>query len=175
VPLLVRYPQRFGARGRVERRPVNLPDVMPTLLALAGLPAVEGVQGVNLFGRARPAPALLNLAVPFTEARRYGFAEYRGLRTARHTFVRSIHGPWLLYDNHADPWQKHNLCGRAEARTVQAALERALDARLKQLGDDFLPGARYVERIGAGHYHELATPVHATRSPWGDWESTLRQ
>ena len=48
----------------------------------------------------------------FTEARKYGFAEYRGLRTTQHTYVRSIHGPWLLYDNAADPFQMRNLIGK---------------------------------------------------------------
>ena len=63
------------------------------------------------------AAALISLPVPITEARRYGFAEYRGLRTERYTYVRSIHGPWLLYDNQADPYQMHNVrqCGLEEA------------------------------------------------------------
>src|SRR6516164_6426726 len=29
-------------------------------------------------------------------SRRYGFAEYGGLHTAHHTYVRSIHGSWLV-------------------------------------------------------------------------------
>ncbi|MCX7002608.1 MAG: DUF5681 domain-containing protein [bacterium] len=59
-------------------------------------------------GAADPdAGALLNLPVTFTQARGCGFAEFRGLRTARHTYVRSIHGPWLLYDNRQALGQDH--------------------------------------------------------------------
>jgi hypothetical protein len=112
--------------------------------------------------------------VPITEARRWGFAEYRGLRTVRHTYVRSIHGPWLLYDNQKDPYQMHNLCGKAEQKALQRRLDRLLDARLRDVHDDFLPAADYVKKAGVGHYREVVTPAGHTRSPWSDWESTLK-
>jgi arylsulfatase A-like enzyme len=174
VPLLVRYPRRFGAKGRRVRTPLSQPDILPTLLRLAGIEVPGGVQGVDRSNlREDGQPALLSLPVPITEARRWGFAEYRGLRSEQHTYVRSIHGPWLLYDNAADPYQMHNLVGRSEVRDVQASLDRALDARLKEIGDDFLPAAEYVRRAGVGHYKEVNAPVGHIRSPWGDWESTL--
>ena len=40
-------------------------------------------------------------------------------------YVRSIHGPWLLYDNQADPYQMHNLIGKSEARELQSRLNRS--------------------------------------------------
>jgi hypothetical protein len=67
--------------------------------------------------------------VPITEARRYGFAEYRDLRNERHTYVRSIQGPWLLYDNERDPYQMRNLCGRAGSSEIRAAMDREQDRR----------------------------------------------
>jgi hypothetical protein len=67
----------------------------------------------------------------------------------------------------------HNLCGRASHKPVQATLERALDARLKQHGDAFWPGAEYVERFRYQRNREIGgKPGHAV-SPWGDWEATL--
>lgn len=180
IPFLVRYPKARVGAGRRVRTPINLPDVMPTLLGLAGIPIPRSVQGVDYSALAagkapyHGRPALLGLPVPFTEARRYGFAEYRGLRTSRYTYVRSIHGPWLLYDNSTDPYQMRNLCGRASARSVQISLDQALEGELKGVGDEFLPAAEYVRRAGIGHYDELKTPIGRMRSPWGDWESTLR-
>ena len=82
-------------------------------------------------------------------SRNYGFAEYRGLHTAHHTYVRSIHGSWLLYDNQADPFQVHNLCGKE--RALQARLNRSLDAALRERKDEFLPAAEYVKRANVGH------------------------
>ena len=182
VPFLLRYPRKLGTKGRRIRSPLNAPDILPTLLGLAGIRIPDSVEGADhsvlaIGGKESDAgsAALLSLPVPITEARRYGFAEYRGLRTARHTYVRSIHGPWLLYDNQADPFQMRNLAGRAEAKDLQARLDRELDARLKQRKDDFLPAAEYVRRAGVGHYREVNVKVGRHRSPWGDWDSTLRQ
>jgi arylsulfatase A-like enzyme len=181
VPFLLRYPAKYGRRGRRLQTPLNSPDIMPTLLGACGLPVPKSVQGADFSGlmagqAERPdASALINLPVPITEARRHGFAEYRGLRTTRYTYARSIHGPWLLYDNQADPYQMRNLCGAAGSKDLQARLDGALHARLRELKDDFLPAAEYVRRGGFGHYREVTMPVGHTRSPWGDWESTSQE
>jgi arylsulfatase A-like enzyme len=173
VPFMIRYPRKFGRKGRRIRTMLNSPDIMPTLLGLAGLPVPDSVEGKDGFREHPDEAALLSLPVPITEARKWGFAEYRGLRTERYTYVRSIHGPWLLYDNQADPYQMHNLCGKVEHKEVQQRLDRMLDARLRDVHDEFLPAAEYVRRIGAGHYREVTMPAGHSRSPWGDWESTL--
>jgi arylsulfatase A-like enzyme len=181
VPFLLRYPRKLGKKGRRIRTPLNTPDIMPTLLSVAGLAAPGAVQGADysnlLAGGRAPddAAAFLNLPAPFTEARRFGFAENPGLRTERYTYVRSIHGPWLLYDNQADPYQMRNLCGRSEHKEVQAGLDRALEVRLHRLNDGFLPAAEYLRRAGVEHYREVNVPVGRCRSPWGDWESTMKQ
>ena len=177
VPFLVRYPRLLGRRRRRSSTPIDAPDIMPTLLGLAGLPVPESVQGRNfaplIAGREKDQPdaaALLNLPVSFSVVRRQGFAEYRGLRTPRYTYVRSIHGPWLLYDNHSDPYQMRNLVAAQPA--LRSRMDRQLDALLKKAGDDFLPGASYAERARASHYREVNAPVGHVESPWHDWRST---
>jgi arylsulfatase A-like enzyme len=175
VPFLVRYPRRLGRRSRKLPVLLNAPDIMPTLLRFAGLPVPDSVEGQDGFQPVRGASsALLGLPVPITEARRYGFAAWRGLRTPRYTYVRSIHGPWLLYDNHADPYQMHNLCGKSGERPLQQSLDRLLTVRLRERHDDFMPAAEYVKRAGVAHYREVTMPAGHCRSPWGDWESTLQ-
>jgi arylsulfatase A-like enzyme len=175
IPFLLRYPRKFGRSGRRVKKPMNMPDMMPTLLSLAGLKTPDSVQGRDIFAEAKSADdsAFISLPVPITEARRYGFAEYRGLRSERYTYVRSIKGPWLLYDNQQDPYQMHNLCGKPEAAKVQAGMERQLVARLRELKDEFLPAKEYIDRAGVGHYGEVTMKTGHTVSPWGDWESTL--
>jgi arylsulfatase A-like enzyme len=179
VPFLVRYPRLLGRKPRRSSTPIDAPDIMPTLLGLAGLPVPGSVQGRNyaplIAGREKDKPdaaALLNLPVSFSVVRRQGFAEYRGLRTPRHTYVRSIHGPWLLYDNQADPFQMRNLVDAQP--DLRSRLDRRLDAALKQAGDDFLPGASYAERARATHYREVTAPPGQAQSPWNDWRSTWR-
>jgi arylsulfatase A-like enzyme len=180
IPFLLRYPRQFAHRGRRIKTPLNMPDIMPTLLSLAGLKSPEAVQGRDLSPVAkgsRPddpaATAFLSLPVPITEARRYGFAEYRGLRNDEYTYVRSIRGPWLLYNNRQDPYQMHNLCNQPATAGLQTKFERLLDERLRELHDEFLPASEYVRRANVGHYREVNVAVGHTKSPWGDWESTL--
>ncbi|MCX7012677.1 MAG: sulfatase, partial [Candidatus Sumerlaeota bacterium] len=47
VPLLIRWPGRIAA-GRVCDACINTPDIMPTLLGLAGLPTPTEVEGMDL-------------------------------------------------------------------------------------------------------------------------------
>jgi arylsulfatase A-like enzyme len=163
IPFLLRYPQKLGARGRRIRTVLGTPDIMPTLLGLAGLRTPAGVQGTDyskLCQGATPpkdSTAFLQFPVAYGAILSAGFGEYRGLRTEQYTYVRSLKGPWLLYDNQADPYQMQNLCGRGEHKDLQARLDRALDARLKALKDDFLPGQEYVKRFGYEHNREIGS------------------
>jgi hypothetical protein len=158
---------------------VNTPDIMPTLLGICDIPIPEGVQGTDYSksaldaDAAAPSSAFISMAVPLTTVRSFGIAEYRGVRTQRYTYVRSIHGPWLLYDNQEDPYQMNNLCDKPAARDVQRQLDRELDAWLKTLDDSFLPADDYLKRDGWAHFQETKVPIRHIKSPWGDWQSTL--
>lgn len=179
VPFLVRYPRKFGRTKRELITPIDAPDIMPTLLGMAEIKIPESVQGTDysvlMNGKKKEETeptALLNLPVSFSVIRRHGFAEYRGLRTPRYTYVRSINGPWLLYDNKVDPYQKQNLIHKSKYRSLQYRMDQLLEKKLKAAGDDFLPGARYAERAHATHYREVNAEVGQFESPWGDWRST---
>ena len=126
---------------------------MPTLLGLCNLNVPKSVEGLDfseyLRGGKDPSDgaALLRCPAPFGEwTRAAGGREYRGLRTARHTYVRSLDGPWLLFDNEKDPYQQTNLCGRADAAGVQAQLEEQLKRKLADAKDEFLPAADYIKK-----------------------------
>ena len=93
--------------------------------------------------------ALIYCPHPFGQfLRRDGGREYRGLRTRTHTYARDLDGPWLLYDNEADPFQMQNLVNRPEVESLQAELESQLQAKLDDRGDEFLPGEKYIEEWG---------------------------
>jgi hypothetical protein len=59
-----------------------------------------------------------------------------------------LNGPWLLFDNSNDPYQMNNLIGTDEFVTLQDDLEKQLAQRLKEIGDEFLPGMEYIEKWG---------------------------
>ena len=153
VPMLIRWPAGLGEKGRKLEAPINTEDVMPTLLGLAKVavpPSVEGLDfSAHLRGGAAPGDgaAVITCVVPFGEfERRNGGREYRGIRTARHTYVRDLSGPWLLFDNEMDPYQQHNLVNDPAHAELQAKLDTQLKAKLKKAGDEFLPAADYISK-----------------------------
>jgi len=155
VPLLVRYPAALGPAGRAVDVPIATPDLMPTLLGLCGVPVPATAEGRDLSAWARGAAgpgvdaSLLMCPQPFGQwPRARGGREYRGVRTRTHTYARDLDGPWLLYDNRADPYQQRNLVGDAGAAGLQRDLDALLQERLRATGDAFLPGPRYIEKWG---------------------------
>jgi hypothetical protein len=127
---------------------------MPTLLTLCDIPIPASVEGLDysayMKGGPNPNPdnaALISCIAPFAEWNRLvGGKEFRGLRTARHTYVRDLKGPWLLYDNDKDPYQQRNLVGVAEFHGLQTQLDTLLNARLKAAGDEFRPADYYLAK-----------------------------
>lgn len=154
VPFLLRYPAKYGRQPREVSSFLNAHDIMPTLLGICDLPIPATVEGADrsptLSGASTPSDcALLACFHPFGEwSRAIGGREYRGIRTARYTYCRSLDGPWLLFDNEADPYQLENLADRPQCAELQAGLDRLLHRELAALGDEFLDGMRYIKRWG---------------------------
>ena len=153
VPFLLRWPRRFGLQGREVDALLDTPDILPTLLSLTDIPIPDTVEGrdfsATIEGGEDPSggAALIYCPHPFGQfLRPDGGREYRGIRTRNHTYARDLNGPWLLYDNEADPYQLDNLVNRASVSSIQAALEAQLQRKLSDRGDEFLPGETYIER-----------------------------
>lgn len=148
VPLLVRLPAgRGNAGGRKVDSLLGAADMMPTLLGLCGVPIPDTVEGVDFSPAIRgerdvdDGGVLLACYRPFHEIHyRKGFHEYRGLRTARHTYVRHLTGPQLLFDNIADPYQLRNLAAEPGHAGTIRELDQMLQRKLDRLGDRFESG-----------------------------------
>lgn len=155
VPFLLRWPARFGRQGRAVPALLDAPDILPTLLGLCGVPAPAAIEGRDFTACLEGGPdpsggaALIACYHPFGQwpASRGG-REYRGLRTLRHTYARTLQGPWLLYDNETDPYQQRNLVDDPASVQLRDELDARLKARLKEMKDEFLPGTEYVQRRG---------------------------
>ena len=156
VPMLMRWPAGLGTKGLHLEPMISSPDIMPTLLGMCGVKIPRTVEGLDFSGyllRDESDPshraALISCPAPFGEwIRSKGGREYRGVRTTRYTYVRDLHGPWLMFDNVVDPWQTNNLAGKPERAQLQAALEEVLQDKLRAANDNFLPGEEYVKQWG---------------------------
>lgn len=153
VPLVIHWPAGLGSQPRRLDAVINSEDIMPTLLGLCGVPIPRTVEGLDYSAWLRGGPnpsdgaTLISCVAPFGQwTRKAGGREYRGLRTLRHTYVRDLNGPWLLFDNEKDPAQLENLVGKPGSAAVQAELEAILKRKLAEAHDQFLPAEEYIRK-----------------------------
>jgi len=150
VPLLARLPGTVPA-GRTTDALCGIVDVLPTILGLAGLGGADGMQGRDLSaavtgeGAGREDVLLTNPVSIDNDAEQPG---WWGLRTPRYTYARTLDGPWLLYDNEADPYQMSNLAGAAASADLLRYLDAQLRRRLDEAGDRMLPWPETIRSLG---------------------------
>jgi arylsulfatase A-like enzyme len=150
VPFVMRCPGQASAGHRVTS-PFNVVDIMPTLLGLAGVSIPDTAEGRDHSPAVRGEPFDGNKAAytmsiaPFAEFRGQ---PWRGLRTERYTYTRNLDGPWLLYDNEADPYQIDNLIGQPAYTDLQQRMENLLQAMMAERGDELAPALVFLDRYG---------------------------
>jgi len=154
VPFLLRYPPVHGSEGGVVSTAMTTPDILPTLLGLVGVDVPATIEGEDLSALVRGSQdedpdraALYMLVIPFSQARNFT-SEYRAVRTARYTYVRTLDGPAMLYDNVEDPHQLCNLIDDPGYAELRDELDGELQAELDRIGDDFREGQHYVDLWG---------------------------
>ena len=150
VPFILHYPGVI--EPAVDREPVELIDLSPTILDIVGAPIVDGVwmQGSSLlpriFGRERPE----HERVAFSEAgyalngnwqkivqdERYKLILVRAAQSQRWIGGKGI--KWVLYDLREDPGETTNLATELEqdTRRLQKHLTAWLNAEPFDVGGD---------------------------------------
>ena len=159
IPLIIRDPHLDHQAGTSCPAPIDAPDLMPTLLGLANLPQHPKLQGRNwapvLRGEQNLADTdvgLLSAPVCSGPLQLYGLKAYRGIRTRQHTYVRNEDGPWLLFDNINDPFQKNNLVHTQQARNLAKNLDELLVHKLHECGDTFQSSDELIDQHKLAHH-----------------------
>jgi arylsulfatase A-like enzyme len=146
VPLFVTPPSGAGAagvprptRGEHWSHPVQHVDLLPTVAALAGVPAPDDLPGRDLLshlhGEAPPGG-------PDGVAQRWALSEAAGGRSAafrrgRFKYILDPRDPLQqLFDLEADPGERYNLGGEPAYRHTEEALRRALDEHRRPVERD---------------------------------------
>jgi arylsulfatase A-like enzyme len=117
VPLVLRVPGLPGGRRVAE--PVELIDVMPTLLAIVGVASPAGLDGRSLLA---PHPARPVLSEHFAD----GLEEYAWREGRRKLLLLDHAASPELYDLAADPGERRDLHDPADAS--EAAMRKRLAA-----------------------------------------------
>jgi arylsulfatase A-like enzyme len=164
IPFMVKWPGHIKP-GTVSDACIGTVDFLPTVLGLMGISCPKDVQGTNLahcaLGTPGPEPEGAFLAGYSGYGQFSDGWEYRGIRTKRYTYARSLmqlrrwYGGWkegddfskepeiFLTDNEKDPYQRNNLAGKPEYREIQEHLESLVQAHMDRTGDKFLKGTEY--------------------------------
>lgn len=138
LPLLVRYPRVVRAATTPPELVLSI-DLAPTLLELAGLQPLPGMQGRSLVPiferRARDwrSSVLIEYFTDtvFPRVRNMG---YVAVRSDRYKYIhyRELVGMDELYDLELDPYEQRNLVGDASARPLLARMQQELERQLAE-------------------------------------------
>jgi arylsulfatase A-like enzyme/Tfp pilus assembly protein PilF len=124
IPLIMAGP---GLPHREIKDQVRILDVMPTVLALLGVPAPKAVQGVSLLPLAGgQSLGLIAHAESWYPRYHYGWSELNSVQDGRYKYIRAPRPE--LYDLASDPRESHDLSAADAARL--ATFERALSELL---------------------------------------------
>ena len=121
VPLIFAGPGITA--GAVCVQPAELLDLYPTLLAAAGLPARDGLEGHSLVPQLRDAAA----PRPWPAITTHN-ADNHGVRSTRWRYIRYAEGSEELYDMATDPNEWTNLAKDSHYTEVKAELARWVPA-----------------------------------------------
>jgi len=126
VPLIVAAPG-LVPEGAVARGPTEILDVYPTLVELAGLPPVAGLDGCSLAPvLARPEATGRDAAVSYRRVQPPERAFSLRTETARYTLWPD--GSEELYDLRSKAGESENLAKRPDRATEKARLRERLEA-----------------------------------------------
>ncbi|HEX9579740.1 MAG TPA: sulfatase-like hydrolase/transferase [Gemmatimonadales bacterium] len=136
IPLIIRYPGLARA-GATYRQLVQIIDLAPTILALAGVTDTVTRHGRSLVPLLKDSTADWRSSVlieyysdrVFPRIRNMG---YQAVRTERHKYIHYVELPGMeeLYDLEADPFELDNLIGAEAGRRLLPQMRSEL-ARLQ--------------------------------------------
>jgi arylsulfatase A-like enzyme len=141
VPFVMRWPGKIPAASTSDAC-LNTPDIMPTLLGMAGLPIPAKVEGVDLshcaYGQPGPEPEAAFMENTGACAAWEDGYEWRALRSKQYTYaIYRKDRKELLFDDRNDPYQLHNLAENPEQTKTLDHFRALLKTRMKELDDNF--------------------------------------
>ena len=150
IPFLIKYPGIGNNKGNIVNAPITTPEILPTLLSMADIDIPKSIEGED-FSELLETPnsetdraALAMNICPFTSEFKY--PEYRAIKTKQYTYVKTLIGSDMIFDDLNDPYQMNNLIGNQEFYELQKDLEDKLKIELEKIGDHFYPRDYYLKK-----------------------------
>ena len=152
TPFLIRYPGIGKQAGKSTLTPISTPDVLPTMLSLAGLSIPGTIEGDDLSKVVRHPDKKVDRAALFMNVYYNApspFFDYRAVKTNKYTYIRSTEKAAFLFDNLSDPLQMNNLIEDPGSSRLVSKMEKTLRKELAKIGDeDFRSFEYYFKKFG---------------------------
>ncbi len=149
VPMLMRWKGTIPS-GSVSDCCLNTPDIMPTLLGLAGLEKriPVGVEGMDVSRTAKGHPGSQPDAAYLFNTGACAIwedgHEWRAVRDRQYTYgvfrgggPKNLPRKEMLFDNTADPYQMNNLIDLTKYQKLAKRLRKILNKKMTELNDTF--------------------------------------
>lgn len=148
IPFIVAGSKELGFQTGVRaHQPVALEDVMPTLLALAGIQPPSEMTGVNLLSALRDAAAVGRKVLHSEHAPCYNAAQaFQSLTDGHFKYIwRPANGREQLFNLDTDPREEHDLSGTDAVKEWRQRLIQELAGRPEGFSDGqrLIPGRPY--------------------------------
>jgi len=147
IPFIISGSPALGFKpGQRIRQPVCLEDIMPTLLALAGVKIPEHVDGVNLLPTLRGEQSVNREWLHFEHAPCYSQAQaYQALTDGTYKYIwRPEDGREQLFNLDKDPREEHDLSNDPSHRATLEMWRTRLVWRLEDRPEGFSENGKLV-------------------------------
>jgi arylsulfatase A-like enzyme len=147
IPLIITGSPLLGFRpGLRSFQPVCLEDIMPTLLAIAGIDRPEMMDGISLVPALRLEDRAVRDWLHFEHAPCYGKEQaFHALTDGHFKYIwRPLDGTEQLFDLERDPQEEHDLSKEADHRKTLERWRATLVKRLTKRPEGFSDGHRLI-------------------------------
>lgn len=157
IPMIVKVPQSMKEvqeKGTIIENPVELRDVLPTFLDMAGKEIPQAMDGDSMLKLIKDKNAAWRRWIDMEHATCYSEANYWcALTDGKIKYIWFIHtGEEQLFDLEKDPQETKNLIGERKYRKQLAELRGAMVEHLSVRGEEWVKDGRLQTRAKAMLY-----------------------
>jgi arylsulfatase A-like enzyme len=153
IPFLISYPGIAARKGKTAEAPLTTPDILPSLLSLCNIPVPQEIEGYDLSDIMKAPEIACDRVALFMNVCPFGIAfstdEYRALKTSEYTYVKTMNGPSMLFNNKRDPQQMINLIEDPGYSDIIENLDDKLMDELARINESKIePRTYYTRKFG---------------------------
>jgi arylsulfatase len=150
IPMLLRWPKTMGMderRGRTLSEPVELRDILPTLLDAAGAEIPEHLDGISLLGAVRGDAEGRRAFIDLEHSMCYSSDHWNALTDGRFKYIYFAYdGREQLFDMQSDPGELHDLAGEAVHKETLLLWRERMVKHFAERGDQFVSEGKLRQR-----------------------------